>query len=191
MRLLELLLLRLLLWFGLPLLLVVLAVGPRRARRGLRRAWSWLWEKRLEPEAVLTEIVKQHEAHVAALRTALVQCDAAEHEIARNLSRSEANCTALEQEARTLAEKNDDLGARAAPYKLNLERMAVATFREQRERQKVHVAEARRRLYLLELQLRQCEVGRSILLGQLAEAKTVSQQFEIANRFDPFSAVAN
>jgi hypothetical protein len=53
------------------------------------------------------------------------------------------------------------------------------------------VAESRRRLYLIELQLRQYEVGRSILLSQLAEAQTVEQQFAIANNFDPFSAIAN
>src|SRR5262249_47271727 len=51
--------------------------------------------------------------------------------------------------------------------------------------------ESRRRLYLVELQLRQYEVGRSILLSQLAEAQTVEQQYAIANNFDPFSAVAN
>ena len=53
------------------------------------------------------------------------------------------------------------------------------------------MAETRRRLYLLELQLRQYEVGRSILLSQLAEAKTVEQQYAIANNFDPFNAVAH
>ena len=40
------------------------------------------------------------------------------------------------------------------------------------------------------MQLRQYEVGRSILLSQLAEAKTVEQQYALANQFDPFSAVA-
>ena len=47
-----------------------------------------------------------------------------------------------------------------------------------------------RRLHLLELQLRQYEVGRTILLAQLAEAKTVEQQYALASQFDPFSAVA-
>ncbi len=50
--------------------------------------------------------------------------------------------------------------------------------------------QARRRLHLLELQLRQYEVGRSILLNQLAEARTVEQQYALASQFDPFSAVA-
>jgi hypothetical protein len=54
-----------------------------------------------------------------------------------------------------------------------------------------HITEARRRLYLWELQLRQYEVGKSILLSQLAEAKSVQQQYAIASNFDPFSAVAN
>jgi hypothetical protein len=39
--------------------------------------------------------------------------------------------------------------------------------------------------------LRQYEVGRSILLSQLAEAKSVEQQYAIATNFDPFNAIAN
>jgi len=49
----------------------------------------------------------------------------------------------------------------------------------------------RRHLYLMELQTRQYEVGRSILLSQLAEAKTVEQQAAIATHFDPFNAVSS
>jgi phage shock protein A len=75
-------------------------------------------------------------------------------------------------------------------YKLNLERLAVAGFKEQLGQQKLRIDQARRRLHLLELQLRQYEVGRSILLAQLAEAKTVEQQYALASQFDPFSAVA-
>jgi phage shock protein A len=191
MRFVELLALRVVLWLGLPLLLVVLVVGPRRFWRALQRSWNWLWDKRLEPEEVLTRIVHQHQEHVKALQSALAQAEAAEQDIGRNMSCSEKNCAKLENEARQLAQQADDLGARAALYKLNLERRAVETFREQRERQQAHIRDGRRRLYLLELQLRQYEVGRSILLSQLAEAKTVEQQLDIANRFDPFSAVAN
>ena len=44
---------------------------------------------------------------------------------------------------------------------------------------------------MVELQLRQYEVGRSILLTQLAEAKGVEQQYAIASQFDPFNAVAD
>jgi hypothetical protein len=43
----------------------------------------------------------------------------------------------------------------------------------------------------LELRLRQYEVGRSVLLSQLAEAEKVEQQYAIARQFDPFNAVAN
>src|SRR5207253_2339861 len=89
-----------------------------------------------------------------------------------------------------LAAADDDLGARAALYKLNLERLAVGGFREQLQQQRVRIDQARRRLHLLELQLRQYEVGRTVLLSQLAEAKTVEQQYALANQFDPFSAVA-
>ncbi len=76
-------------------------------------------------------------------------------------------------------------------YKIHLEQLAIQSFQEQLDRQHQHVTDARRRLHLLELQLRQYEVGRSILLSQLAEAQTVEQQYAIANNFDPFSAVAN
>ena len=44
---------------------------------------------------------------------------------------------------------------------------------------------------MVELQLRQYEVGRSILLTELAEAKGVEQQYAIASHFDPFNAVAD
>jgi phage shock protein A len=191
MRFVELLLLRLVLWLGLPLALLVLMVGPRRFGRAMQRAWRWLTDRRLDPEEVLTRIVREHQEHVAALKNALTQAETAEQDINRNLGASEKNCANLEREARQLAKEADDLGARAALYKLNLERRAVETFREQRDRQQSHIRDGRRRLYLLELQLRQYEVGRSILLSQLAEAKTVEQQLDIANRFDPFSAVAN
>ena len=43
----------------------------------------------------------------------------------------------------------------------------------------------------MELQLRQYEVGRNILLSQLAAAEKVEQQYAIARQFDPFNAVAN
>jgi phage shock protein A len=89
-----------------------------------------------------------------------------------------------------MVKANDDLGARAALYKLNLERLAVQGFQAQLTQQKERIDQTRRRLHLLELQLRQYEVGRSILLSQLAEARTVEQQYALANHFDPFSAVA-
>src|SRR5262249_47251287 len=104
---------------------------------------------------------------------------------------SEENVVALESAAKQAAERQDDLEAKAQLYKINLEQSALATFREQRERQKKQIEDIRKHLYLVELQLRQYEVGRTILLSQLAEAKTAEQQYTIASQFDPFSAVAN
>jgi phage shock protein A len=187
---LELFLLRLVVWVGLPLVLIALAVGPARSWRLLRKCWGWVDDRRHEPSQVLGRVVKEHEKNIKALREVLRQAEAAQSEIVRNTRRSEDNITALEQEARNMAAANDDLGARAALYKINLERLAVQGFREQLAQQKVRIDQARRRLHLLELQLRQYEVGRSILLSQLAEAKTVEQQYALASQFDPFSAVA-
>ena len=53
-------LLRVLLWAGLPLLLVVLGIGPRRVWGGMKKAWAWLWQRRLDPEEVLTRVVQGH-----------------------------------------------------------------------------------------------------------------------------------
>jgi phage shock protein A len=186
-----LLLIRLVLWIGLPLVLLVLALGPIRVWRAVRRCWTLLWRKRLDPEQILTQVVQQHEDHIDAMRKALSRSETAEADIKRNIAKSKENIAGLEEEARANVIHGDDLGARAALYKVNLERLAVNSFQEQLTRQRQHIAEARRRLYLLELQLRQYEVGRSILLSQLAEAKTVEQQYAIANNFDPFSAVAH
>jgi phage shock protein A len=188
---LDVVLLRVILWVGVPVFLVVLALGPIRVWQWLKDFQNWLWRRRLDPEQILTHVVKQHEEHIAALRRALGRSESAEAEIARNIAKSTDNIAALEAEARANVSRGDDLGARAALYKLNLERLAVNSFQEHLDRQKQHIMEARRRLYLLELQLRQYEVGRSILLSQLAEARTVEQQYDIANNFDPFSAVAN
>jgi phage shock protein A len=188
---LEVFLLRFAVWFGLPVLLVVLALGPRRVGRAVARGWRWLWNKRLDPEEILTEVVKQQQQHVAALRKVLERSEAAEGEITRHLRQSKENIGRLDEEAKHHVAHGDDLGARAALYKVHLERMAVEGFQEQLKRQREHIADGRRRLYLLELQLRQYEVGRSILLSQLAEARTVEQQFAIARDFDPFNAVAN
>ncbi len=187
----EVVLVRLVLWIGLPLLLIVLALGPRRFWGGVKKTWDWLWKKRLDPEEVLTRVVQEQEKHVAALRGVLSRSEAAEAEIVRNIQKSEQNITVLEEEASKLAKSGDDLGARGVLYKLNLERAAIASFQGQLQRQRQHIVEVRRHLYLVELQLRQYEVGRSILLSQLAEAKTVEQQAAIAAHFDPFNAVSN
>jgi phage shock protein A len=173
------------------LALVALAVGPRRLWRGVKRAWTVALRKRLDPNEILTQVVEQHQRHVKAVRAALSQAEAAEKAIRENLRQSEEHVTVLEAEAKASAAAGDELGARAALYKINLEHMAVENFREQLERQCDMVTESRHRLYLLELQLRQYEVGRSILLSQLAQAEKVEEQYAIARRFDPFNAVAN
>ncbi len=190
-RLLEVILLRGFLWVGLPLLLVVLTTGPRRCWRAVTRGWDWMWRKRLEPEEVLGQVVKQYQDLVAGLARTLDKSKEAEQDILRNITTSENNLTALEESARKAAEAHDDLEAKALLYKRNLERTALDTFRTQRERQNRQIDDLRKHLYLVELQLRQYEVGRSILLSQLAEAKTAEQQYAIASQFDPFSAVAN
>jgi phage shock protein A len=188
---LEVLLRYLALWVVPPLALMVLVLGPARVTRWVKQGWRWLWERRDNPEQILADVVAQHEAHVEALRSALEQAEKTEAEIVRNIQRCQRALPELEAEAQRLTAKGDDLGARAALYKLNLERAALASFEQHLERQRESIAESRRRLYLLELQLRQFEVGRSILLSQLAAAKTLEQQYAIANQFDPFSAVAN
>src|SRR5262245_139509 len=120
--------LRLVLWVGLPLLLVYLAIGPKRVARWFRQFWNWLWVKKLEPEAILTQVVKQHEKHIAALRAALARSETAERDIVRNMSKSDENIATLQEEAESKVTSNDDLGAKSALYKLNLERVAVEKF---------------------------------------------------------------
>jgi phage shock protein A len=188
---LEILVMRLVLWIGLPLLLLSLAVGPRRVLRHLKAVWKWFTRRRLDPEEILTHVVRQHEQHVAALGKLVTDEEAAEADIVANLRQSEGQLAALEEQARTLSARGDELGARAALYKLNLERAAMANFGVQLKRQRELIEDSRRRLYELELQLRQYEVGRNILLGQLAAAEKVEQQYAIARQFDPFNAVAN
>jgi phage shock protein A len=186
----ALILLRALVWVIVPLVLVVVAVGLDRCWRYLQKVWGWFNDRRHEPTAVLNRVVREHEKNIQALREVLRQAEAAQGDIVRNSGRSEENITALEREARDAVRSTDDLGARAALYKLNLERLAVQGFQAQLDQQKTRIDQTRRRLHLLELQLRQYEVGRSILLSQLAEARTVEQQYALANQFDPFSAVA-
>ena len=186
----EVALLRLLVWGVAPLLLVAVAVGPSRSWRVFRRVWAWVDDRRHEPTEVLNRVVREHEKNIGQLKDVLSQTETAQAEIVRNLQKSEAVMTSLDRESRAAALADDDLGARAALYKINLERLAVQGFQEQLALQKARIDQARRRLHLLELQLRQYEVGRSVLLAQLAEAKTVEQQYALASQFDPFSAVA-
>ncbi len=191
MGMLELLVVRLVLWLGLPLALVVLAIGPRRVLRTAHSAWNWFVRRRLDPEEILTHVVRQHEQHVKALAKLLADEEAAETLVVTHLGESESKLKTLEEQARKLARAGDDLGARAAVYKLNLERAATANFVGQLAGQRELIEDTRRRLYQLELQLRQYEVGRNILLSQLAAAEKVEQQYAIARQFDPFNAVAN
>src|SRR5438105_7380321 len=135
MRFIELMMLRGVLWVGIPLLLFVLAVGPRRVRGALLRVRKWLFERPLDPQEVLTRVVRQHEEHVAALREALKQAEATEQEIAQNIRLSEDSITVQEREARERLRQGDELGARAALFKLNLESQAIETFQHHRERQ--------------------------------------------------------
>jgi phage shock protein A len=185
-----LLLLRIFLWVVLPLSLVVLAIGPSRVRRWLDQFWSWLRMKRLEPDAILAQVVKQHEKHIAALRAALAGAETARRDIEQSLRQSNENIAGFEADAKTQVARGGDPAARAALYQMTLERTAAQNFQQQLDRQVQHIADAKQRLHLLELQLRQYEVGRSILLSQLAEAQTVEQQYAIASRFDPFNAIA-
>lgn len=184
------LLLRLFFWVFLPLLLLALIIGPRRAWNGVKRLWAWVDDRRHEPTEVLNRVVREHEKNIRQLRDVLAQSEAAKAEIIRNKRKSEDELVVLDREARAAVTRGDDLGARAALYKINLERLALTGFSDQLTRQNERIDQTRRRLHLLELQLRQYEVGRTILLAQLAEAKTVEQQYALASEFDPFSAVA-
>lgn len=188
---LETVFIRLVLWIGLPLLLFSLAVGPRRLWRQVKFAWQWFNKRRMDPEEILTHVVRQHEEHVAALKKLLAEEETAEAGIVANLRQSESNRPQLEEQARELSAQGDELGAKAALYKLSLERAALENFAAQLAKQRELIADTRRRLYELELQLRQYEVGRNILLSQLAAAEKVEQQYAIVRQFDPFNAVAN
>ena len=90
MGMLEILVMRLVLWIGLPLLLVTLALGPRKVARRLKAAWSWLTRRRLDPEEILTHVVRQHEQHVAALCKLLAEEEAAEAGIVANMRQTRA-----------------------------------------------------------------------------------------------------
>ena len=190
-RLFEFLILRGLLFVGLPILLAVLALGPRRCRMLVDRAWSWLWHRKQQPEEVLEQVVGQYRDMVAALTNTLDHARAADQSLDRSIRQSEANLESLAADARRAAERGDDLETKGVAFKTELEQKALHSFREQRVRHARQIDEIRRNLYAVELQLRQYEVGREVLLSQLAEAKTVEQQYRIASAFDPFSAVSS
>ena len=112
---LEWLILRLILWIFLPLVLVFLALGPERVRRGWHRAWDWLTVQRLQPEEILTVVLRQHRERIEAVRKALAQSEAAEADISRNIRQSRDNLASLEEKARQHVLRNDDLGAGRCP----------------------------------------------------------------------------
>src|SRR5258708_29196658 len=129
---------------GLPLLLVLLGDGPKRWWRSVRRGWHWLWKKRLEREEILAQVVRQHEELVEAVKNVIVRAEAAETEIVSNIEKGERNIAALEEESRLAAAQGDDLAAREALFKLNLERLANDNFRERLAQQRQVIAESRR-----------------------------------------------
>jgi phage shock protein A len=190
MQLLEVVLLRLLIWVVIPVGLLVLLIGPARCRQAWRKFVTWVFDGRQEPSAILNRVLARLQQNIDALKDVVAQAERTQAEIIKNSKKSEENIVALEREARAFVAKNDDFGARAALSKLNLERLAVRSFQDQLTQQQQRLVETRRRLHLLELQLRQYEVGRSILLNQLAEARTLEQQYALVNQFDPLGAVA-
>ena len=112
-------------WVASFLALIALAVGPARTWSFLRRLWAWVDDRRHEPTVVLTRVVREHEKNIHQLKDVLVQSELAQAEILRNMRKSADNLTALEREAKTMAGADDDLSARAALYKLNLERLPI------------------------------------------------------------------
>jgi chromosome segregation ATPase len=163
-------LLHLFLWVVLPLLLIAVLAGPKRTKRFLERFWFNMTTSAQNPALVMERVVKEHEANIRSLKDVLRQAEGIQQEIAKNLRQCEEAMPALEKEAKELVAKGDDLGARAALSRLHLERRAAEGFRAQKAEEEARITQARRRLHLLELQLRQFELNRRILLNQLAEA---------------------
>ncbi len=189
MQFVELVVLRLVLLVGLPLVACVLIFGPARVEQSLIRAWNWFWSKRYEPEQLLRHVVRQQEHLVAEQRLKLHTAESAQADSAAALQRSGTEIANLEKKAERLAFAGDDLGARAALLKLHLERYQAAKLLEQLHLHDKKTAEARKQLYAAELQLRQYEVGREIFLRQAAELKTMNEQLAMARDFDPFHAI--
>src|SRR5262249_13012355 len=99
MQFIELVLLRLLAWVGLPVALAVLAIGPAKVWRGVKRGWNWLFGRRLDPQEALNQVVEGHQKHVASLKQVQAQSEAAEADIQRSLKKTEDNIAELEAEA--------------------------------------------------------------------------------------------
>lgn len=163
---------------------------PNPMPSGMEIIFNWFWDGRQEPTAILNHVIRQLHQNINALQRLLQQAESTQQEIVTNRQRSEETIHTLEAEARILAMKKDDTGACNSLAKLHLERMALNNFDSQLARHEQRIVETRRPLHLLELQYRQYEVGKSNLLGQLAEAKTLEQEFALVNEFDLTGAVA-
>jgi phage shock protein A len=186
----EWVILRLVLFVGIPTIVAVVVLGPSRVERILSRWWNWFWGKRYEPEQLLAEVVRKHQDQVAAHKRTVEIAEAAERDAERNHRKSEAEIASLEKKARQAVRSGDDLGARAILLKLNLERRQAAKSQEEWDRRRLETVEERKKLYLLELELRQFEVGRESFLQQVATAATMDQQLAVARNFDPFNTIA-
>jgi phage shock protein A len=172
-----------------PLALIALIAGPKRTSRFLNRFWAGLFGGPEDPARVFDKVVHGHQRNIRTLRGLLEQSREIQAEIARDLRRCQEAIPGLEREAKNLVARGDDQGARAILSRLHLERNAAASFREQQAQQSERITQTQRRLHLLELQLRQYELNRRILLNQLAEARTLEQQYTLANQFDPDNAI--
>ena len=152
-RLFEYLILRGLLFVGVPIMLFALAVGPARCRAIASRFWAQIWQRKQEPEEVIEQVVQQYRVMVGSLNQTLEKAHAADATLERNIEQSEANLATLDGEAREAAGRGDDLNAKGVLFKSNLERQALAAFSEQRTRHARQIDEIRRNLYAAELQL--------------------------------------
>ena len=85
---LEVLLLRLLVWVGVPLFLIAIAIGPSRTWRIFRRVWAWVDDRRHEPTEVLNRVVSEHEKSIRQLKDVLSQTEAAQAEMHQKLARA-------------------------------------------------------------------------------------------------------
>jgi len=187
----ELVVLRLVLLVGLPLVACVLIFGPARVEQSLVRAWNWFWGRRYEPERLLRLTVRQQEQLVASRRLQAQRAEAMLADSTAVLQKSETDIANLDKKAERLALTGDDLGARAALLKLHLERYQAAKLLEQWRVAQHKNAEIRRELYGAELQLRQYEVGRELFLSQAADLRTIKEQLAMARDFDPFHSIAD
>lgn len=77
-RLFEYLILRGLLFVGVPIVLFAMAVGPARCRAIVSRFWAQIWQRKQEPEEVIEQVVQQYRAMVGSLNQTLEKAHAAD-----------------------------------------------------------------------------------------------------------------